>query len=89
MAAKLGQGQVMILENTRFYKEEKQGDKEFAGKLASLVGRYYAMDRDKRWDRVKMAYDMLVHGKGHHSTDILESMNVSYTNGITDEFIEQ
>jgi 2,3-bisphosphoglycerate-independent phosphoglycerate mutase len=58
------------------------------GKLASVIGRYYSMDRDKRWARIKKAYDMLVRGIGNHSTDILESLNISYSNGITDEFIE-
>ncbi|RDK84637.1 phosphoglycerate mutase [Marinirhabdus gelatinilytica] len=58
------------------------------GKLASIVGRYYAMDRDKRWERVKKAYDLLVYGKGSPSTNIIESITESYDNGVTDEFIE-
>ena len=58
------------------------------GKLASVIGRYYAMDRDKRWERIKKAYDLLVLGKGSPSTDALKSMEESYTKGITDEFIE-
>lgn len=56
-------------------------------KLASLIGRYYAMDRDKRWERVKLAYDLLVHGKGTPTKDILKSVQESYDNQITDEFI--
>jgi len=56
--------------------------------LASLVGRYYAMDRDNRWDRVKKAYDLLVHGIGNKSKDIIASLNASYENDISDEFIE-
>lgn len=56
-------------------------------KLASLIGRYYAMDRDKRWERVKLAYDLLVYGKGTPTKDILTSVQESYTNNITDEFI--
>lgn len=56
-------------------------------KLASLIGRYYAMDRDKRWERVKLAYDLLVYGKGTPTKDILTSIQESYTNNITDEFI--
>lgn len=57
-------------------------------RLASLVGRYYAMDRDKRWERVKKAWDLMVKGTGLKSRDILESMQLSYNNGVTDEFIE-
>ena len=58
------------------------------GKLASVVGRYYAMDRDKRWERVKEAYDLLVYGKGKHTSDALAAMQESYDNGVTDEFIK-
>lgn len=58
------------------------------GQIASLVGRYYAMDRDKRWERVKIAYDLLVSGKGEETTDILESIRKSYDEKITDEFIK-
>jgi 2,3-bisphosphoglycerate-independent phosphoglycerate mutase len=57
-------------------------------KIASLVGRYYAMDRDKRWERVKVAYDLLVHGKGRETTDILEAVSKSYAEKVTDEFID-
>ncbi len=56
--------------------------------LASVVGRYYAMDRDKRWERVKLAYDLLVHGKGEMSTDIGKTVQQSYDRDITDEFLE-
>lgn len=56
--------------------------------LASVVGRYYAMDRDKRWERVKLAYDLLVNGLGEHSQNILHSIQNSYDNDITDEFIK-
>ncbi len=58
------------------------------GRIASLVGRYYAMDRDKRWERVREAYDLLVHGKGKESTDILRSIRESYDENVTDEFIK-
>ncbi|MEL6810911.1 MAG: 2,3-bisphosphoglycerate-independent phosphoglycerate mutase [Bacteroidota bacterium] len=58
------------------------------GKLASIIGRYFAMDRDKRWERVKKAYDLLVFGKGSSSSNALESIRMSYAEGITDEFIE-
>jgi 2,3-bisphosphoglycerate-independent phosphoglycerate mutase len=57
-------------------------------KLASLVGRYYTMDRDKRWERVKVGYDLMVNGVGEKSTDILDAMQKSYNNGVTDEFIK-
>lgn len=57
-------------------------------KLASVVGRYYAMDRDKRWERVKIAYDLLVNGKGEHNRDISTAMQKNYDEGITDEFIK-
>lgn len=56
-------------------------------KLASVIGRYYAMDRDKRWERVKLAYDLLVNAIGTHTTDIAESIQENYNNTITDEFI--
>ncbi|MEM7185244.1 MAG: 2,3-bisphosphoglycerate-independent phosphoglycerate mutase [Bacteroidota bacterium] len=58
------------------------------GKLASVIGRYFAMDRDKRWERVKKAYDLLVHGTGNASTNAVETIRNSYANGITDEFLE-
>ena len=56
--------------------------------LASVVGRYYAMDRDKRWERIKKAYDLLVHGIGHKTTDLVQAVRESYEEGITDEFIK-
>jgi 2,3-bisphosphoglycerate-independent phosphoglycerate mutase len=58
------------------------------GQIASLVGRYYTMDRDKRWERIKKGYDLMVNGQGKHSTDILQSMQESYDEGVTDEFIK-
>jgi 2,3-bisphosphoglycerate-independent phosphoglycerate mutase len=57
-------------------------------KLASITGRYYAMDRDKRWERVKKAYDALVHAKGTPTHNMIDSIEVSYAAGVTDEFIE-
>ncbi len=57
-------------------------------KLASVVGRYYAMDRDKRWPRIKKAYDLLVHGIGKKTTDLVQAVRESYEEGITDEFIK-
>ena len=57
------------------------------GKIASIVGRYYAMDRDKRWERVKLAYDLLVRGEGEPFTDGVAAMQMRYDSDITDEFI--
>lgn len=57
-------------------------------KIASLCGRYYAMDRDKRWDRVKLTYDLLIKGIGEQSKKLSENIQKSYDNGITDEFIK-
>ncbi|AVI51279.1 2,3-bisphosphoglycerate-independent phosphoglycerate mutase [Pukyongia salina] len=57
------------------------------GKLASIIGRYYAMDRDKRWERVKEAYDLLIYGKGNPSENANSSILESYDMGITDEFL--
>mgnify|MGYP000868059251 FL=1 len=57
-------------------------------KLASVVGRYYAMDRDKRWERIKKAYDLVVKGIGTHSKNAVESIKQSYKNNVTDEFID-
>jgi 2,3-bisphosphoglycerate-independent phosphoglycerate mutase len=58
------------------------------GKIASVTGRYYAMDRDKRWERVKLAYDVLVNAKGEQSANIFDSIKTSYQNNVTDEFIK-
>jgi 2,3-bisphosphoglycerate-independent phosphoglycerate mutase len=58
------------------------------GKVASFIGRYYAMDRDKRWERIKEGYDLLVNGKGTPTTDILDAMQKSYDQGVTDEFMK-
>ena len=59
-----------------------------SAELVSVIGRYYAMDRDKRWDRVKLAYNLLVKAAGEKSKDIITSIQTSYDNGITDEFIK-
>ena len=61
---------------------------ETGGKLASVIGRYYAMDRDNRWERIKEAYDLLVHGKGNASDNFIEQLKISYKKGLTDEFIK-
>ncbi len=57
------------------------------GKIASIIGRYYAMDRDKRWDRVKKAYDLIVNGEGEHFTNPVAAVKSSYEKDVTDEFI--
>lgn len=61
---------------------------EKKGAIASIIGRYYAMDRDKRWERVKEAYDLLVNGKGTPATDMVAAMQASYDADITDEFVK-
>ena len=58
------------------------------GEIATITGRYYAMDRDKRWERVKFAYDVMVNGVGETTTDLLGAIEASYANGVTDEFIK-
>jgi 2,3-bisphosphoglycerate-independent phosphoglycerate mutase len=62
--------------------------RQTTGRLASVVGRYYAMDRDNRWERVKLAYDALVHGVGEKTDDFLQAIDTSYQAGVTDEFIK-
>ena len=61
--------------------------KESEGKLASLIGRYYSMDRDQRWDRTRRCYELLVEGKGKKTDNIIESIANSYKEGVTDEFL--
>jgi len=74
---KSGRGFIQELENNLF-----------GAQIASICGRYYSMDRDKRWERVKIAYDLLVNGKGESSQNLVDSIQNSYNNGVTDEFIE-
>jgi 2,3-bisphosphoglycerate-independent phosphoglycerate mutase len=57
-------------------------------KIASIIGRYYAMDRDKRWERIKLAYDLLVKGEGERVADLAQAVGASYENGVTDEFLK-
>jgi 2,3-bisphosphoglycerate-independent phosphoglycerate mutase len=57
-------------------------------KIATVIGRYYAMDRDKRWERVKLAYDLVVNGTGKHTTNVVQSIAESYAENVTDEFIQ-
>ncbi len=69
-------------------KLEEFTQQNFIGKIASLIGRYYAMDRDKRWERVSKAYHLLVNGKGEKIGNSLEAIEKFYQEGITDEFLE-
>ena len=62
--------------------------KETNSELASVIGRYYAMDRDKRWERVKQAYDLIVKGQGEETTDAISAIQKSYDDGVSDEFIK-
>ena len=71
-----------------FISELENHIKNTSAKLASIVGRYYAMDRDRRWERVKLAYDLLVNGLGIPSTNAVDSIQQSYSEGVTDEFIK-
>ena len=71
-----------------FVKELEGKMAQTTGKVATVCGRFYAMDRDKRWGRVKEAYDMLVEGKGARFTSALEAIQASYDAGVTDEFIK-
>lgn len=70
-----------------YLKELQTTLNQSGGKIASVIGRYYAMDRDKRWERVKLAYDLMVKGIGEKSRSMLESVQASYDKDITDEFI--
>ena len=72
----------------RFIEDIEKHLANTTGKLATITGRYYAMDRDKRWERVKLAYDALVNGIGENSTDASQSISKSYENSVTDEFIK-
>ncbi|WP_111709862.1 2,3-bisphosphoglycerate-independent phosphoglycerate mutase [Lutibacter citreus] len=73
---------------THFINEVQEYMAETTGEIASITGRYFAMDRDKRWERVKTSYDAMVNAVGEKSTDAIASMNASYANGVTDEFIK-
>jgi 2,3-bisphosphoglycerate-independent phosphoglycerate mutase len=70
-----------------FLKELQAHLDKTSGKIATVTGRYYAMDRDKRWERVKIAYDVLVNGVGEKTDDILGAIESSYAKNVTDEFI--
>ena len=76
---KSGKGYIQDLEN---YLQNT------TAKMASVIGRYYAMDRDKRWERVKLAYDLVVNGTGKHTTNLVQNIADSYAENVTDEFIQ-
>ena len=71
-----------------FINEIQEYTKTSGGSIASVIGRYYSMDRDERWDRTKKAYDLLVNNKGLKTQNLIETINDFYNNGVTDEFIE-
>lgn len=71
-----------------FVEQVEQHCAESTGKVVSVIGRYYAMDRDKNWDRIKLAYDLLVSGEGEQATSMTDAIQASYDAGVTDEFIK-
>ena len=71
-----------------FIRQLQDYTEKSAGKIASIIGRYYAMDRDKRWERVKEAYNLLVYGEGRKAKNMVEAVEESYAEGVTDEFIK-
>lgn len=73
---------------SNFLKDLQKHLEETTGEIATVTGRYYAMDRDKRWERIKIAYDALVNRKGEITDDIFEAINSSYSNDVTDEFLK-
>ena len=70
-----------------YLKDLQQHLDKTTGKIASVIGRYYAMDRDNRWERIKLAYDLMVKGVGAHTSNAIEAIEASYAANITDEFI--
>ena len=71
-----------------FLREVQEHCDKSAGKIATVCGRYYAMDRDKRWERVKEAYNLLVYGEGKQTDNVVKAVEESYADGVTDEFIK-
>ncbi|GAA4351856.1 2,3-bisphosphoglycerate-independent phosphoglycerate mutase [Hymenobacter saemangeumensis] len=72
----------------RYVNELETHVERSGARIASVVGRYYAMDRDRRWERVKVAYDLLVNGKGTPSQNLIQTIQDSYREGVTDEFLK-
>ena len=73
---------------TTYLKKVSEHLKNSTAKIASVIGRYYAMDRDKRWERVKVAYDLFVKGEGKKTNSLIKAIEVSYNENVTDEFIK-
>ncbi len=71
-----------------YLREVEKHCEKSAGKIATVIGRYYAMDRDKNWDRVKEAYNLLIYGAGKESSDVVKTVEEYYAEGITDEFMK-
>ena len=71
-----------------FMRQLEEAIKPYGAKIATVIGRFYAMDRDKRWERVKVAYDQLVNGVGEPATDMVAAMQKSYDADVTDEFVK-
>lgn len=71
----------------RFVQQLSDSLEQFGGKISTLIGRFYAMDRDSRWDRTKLAWDMMVHREGKPMTNAVEAIKEAYADGQTDEFI--
>ena len=71
-----------------FLEDLQQHLEKTTGKIATIIGRYYAMDRDKRWERIKIAYDAMVNRKGEVTTNIFSAISTSYQNDVTDEFLK-
>jgi len=71
-----------------FLEDLQQHLDKTTGKIATIIGRYYAMDRDKRWERIKIAYDAMVHRTGETTTNIFSAITTSYENNVTDEFLK-
>ena len=72
----------------KFVTDLENSIRPFGGEVATVTGRFYAMDRDKHWERIKIAYDAMVYGFGSKSNDLAQSISDNYENGITDEFLQ-
>ena len=71
-----------------YLRELQNHLEQTTGEIASVIGRYYAMDRDNRWERIKLAYDAMVNGSGESTEDVIKSVEAAYKSGITDEFLK-
>lgn len=86
----IGDGRDTAPRSAAGYAKELQEfiEKEKVGEIATVVGRYYAMDRDKRWERVKIAVDGLVKGEGETTDDVIKTIEENYKKDVTDEFLK-